>query len=261
MSISDQGWQIIEFSPESKQAIGNAILTIRQRLSTIHKIHMPLEFYAMEDDAHHEEIQVDIANFFIAQGYGREIISQSLPIFKKLLGQDLHIQKYPYFRIARPGKAQDNIGIHRDTKYGGTPYECSVVMPLTYMPPDGSLHVIDGSNIQSEAMYPFQSIDTGIQKNSDKHNLGFLYSQKRLNDNLPTHPVDVKVGQGLIFPLSLVHGQEINRSDRARFSVDIRLVNSMAPIEWSHTVHADYWEGLCVSPVTKQARNYYEAQK
>jgi hypothetical protein len=41
--------------------------------------------------------------------------------------------------------------------------------------------------------------------------------------------------------------------------VDIRLVNSLAKIEWERTVHKDYWEPLCVSPITEQARAYYAA--
>ncbi len=162
-------------------------------------------------------------------------------------------------RIARPGKPQDNIGIHRDTLYGCTPYEISVVIPLTDTDEQSALHVIDNSHVAPESDYLYEEEDTDVVKNSDKHNLGFVYLKKKLSPDLKTHPVPMKVGQALAFPLSLVHGQEVNNGKTPRFSVDIRLVNSLANIEWSRTVHKDYWERLCECPVTSQARKYYEA--
>lgn len=252
-----KGWEVIDMWPSSRTYLNRAIKAIQYRLLTHWGIDGPLENY--KEEKRHEEIQFDLAKVFIDGRYGNLIIRGSLYEFMTRIGMDLHIQKYPYFRIARPGRAEDNIGIHRDTKYGGTPYEISCVIPLTTMPPSGSLHVIDGSHVAPERDFPFKEEKTDVVKGSEKHKLGFVYNKKNLGE-LKTHPVEVKVGQMLAFPLSLVHGQEINNSDIARFSVDIRLVNSMAPIAWTHTVHADYWEVLCASEVSGNAQEYYKRQ-
>ena len=248
----DKGWQVLRLSDDSRYLIERVVDDFEKNLGC------GLYDYREEDDQKHLETTLELQGVFGA--YGRRIIEGSLDQFRDLAGQDLHIQKYPYLRIARPGKPQDNIGIHRDTLYGSTPYEISVVIPLTSMPAEGSLHVIDGSQSQPASSYPFEAIETDVVKNSGKHNLGFVYLKKKLAANLPTHPVLVKVGECLAFPLSLVHGQEVNRASWPRFSVDIRLVNSLADIEWERTVHKDYWEPLCVCPVTREARAYYAAQ-
>ena len=57
----------------------------------------------------------------------------------------------------------------------------------------------------------------------------------------------LEVGQALIFGLSLVHGGGINNGARTRFSTDIRVVNSLAPVTWSRGVHEDYFVPLCAS--------------
>ncbi len=259
MSAMERGWKIIPLLSESRLIISDAVQDLSARLEEW-GYGSDLEAYECEDDVQHLKIQVDLAKRFTEKGYGRKIIERSLHLFQSLLGLDLHIQKYPYLRIARPGRPQDNIGIHRDTKYGGTPYECSCVIPLTSMPLAGSLHVLDGSHIQAEEAFPDVEIDTDVVKGSDKHKLGFVYRKKKLAAGLDTHPVEVKVGEILMFPLSLVHGQEINQSTISRFSVDIRLTNSLAPIAWTHNVHKDYWEELCSSPVTEQAKLYYANQ-
>ena len=77
-------------------------------------------------------------------------------------------------------------------------------------------------------------------------------------DNLAL-PIPLEIGQALIFSLSIVHGQEVNRSQLTRFSSDIRVVNSLAPIEWERSVHKDYYTELSSSAVTKQARAYQAA--
>lgn len=251
----NRGWQVIPFDEPSLECLQLAISKIEAHIDCA------LADYKQDDDAKHLRTTVELQKIFIDGGFGRKIIYGSLYKFQQIMGMDLHIQKYPYLRIARPGKPQDNIGIHRDTLYGGTPYEISCVIPLTTMPPEGSLQVIDFSNTAPESDYPFEARKTDVVKNSDKHNLGFVYLKKTLAEKLDTHPVHVPVGSGLAFPHSLVHGQEVNNSLIPRFSVDIRLVNSLANIEWSRTVHKDYWEELCVSPITRQAREYYAAQR
>ena len=115
---------------------------------------------------------------------------------------------------------------------------------------------MSGSHAKTEAEYPTVERDSSHAKGSEGHKLGFLYAPKKLVDHIDSQPVPLQVGEALIFGSALVHGQEVNRSADTRFSVDVRLVNSFAPIQWERNVHADYYEVLTVSPVTAQARRY-----
>ena len=81
---------------------------------------------------------------------------------------------------------------------------------------------------------------------SKKHRLGFSYAPRLLDPELAerAEPVPIKLGQALLFVLSLVHGGGINNGTATRFSADIRLVNSLAPVTHSRGVHDDYYAPL-----------------
>ena len=65
----------------------------------------------------------------------------------------------------------------------------------------------------------------------------------------------------IVFSLALLHGVEVNRSERTRVSMDVRLANSLATVKFSRSRDKHYYEELCASPVTAAARAYYEAQQ
>lgn len=260
------GWLLMDLAPASARIVKRVQSFFLKRLADQWHIRLRrLEDYhkVVTDDDLNTRIQTDFTEWFQVEGYGRQIIAGSLDGFRKLLGPDLHVQKYPYVRIARPGLAQDNIGIHRDTHYGCSPYEVSVSIPFTDVPAKGALGVLTGSHIIAESELPVTQISSGIDKGSTKHKLGFLYAPKVMSSEVRSKvkPVRVAVGKALIFSLSLVHGQEINRSQNTRITTDIRLVNSFAPIAWSRNVHGDYYEPLCASPVAEQARQYLAANQ
>lgn len=192
----------------------------------------------------------------------RKVILSNLRYFHTLIGRDLHIQRQPFLRISRPDVVEDNIGMHRDTWYGDTPHEISVWIPLTDTDDDNALRVAPGSHLWSEAAHPVERFDGSVEKGSVKHSLGFIHGNpKRLATPAETIPLPVRVGQMIVFPLSLLHGVEVNRSNRTRFSMDVRLANSLAPIRWERSRDEGYYEQLCVSPATKVAKAYAEANR
>jgi sporadic carbohydrate cluster 2OG-Fe(II) oxygenase len=194
----------------------------------------------------------------VIKRYPRLIVEAEMPFFHALVGKDLHIQSVPYLRVSRPGIETDNIGLHRDTWYGDSPYELSVWIPLTDTDVGNSLLVAPGSHV-----WPEEELEEGkkqADKGSVKHSLGFMYAPKRLGRPIEVKPLPVKVGQMIVFSLSLLHGQEVNRSTRTRVSMDVRVANSLAPIQWERSKQ-NYYQPLSVSPLREQALKYYEAQK
>lgn len=192
----------------------------------------------------------------------RRIVESEIANFRMLVGSDLHIQEKPFLRIARPGIETDNIGLHRDTWYGDTPHEISVWIPFADTDEGNALRVAPGSHLWSEAEYPVERFDGVVEKGSVKHSLGFIHGNpKRLREAVETIALPVKVGQMIVFSLALLHGQEVNRSKRTRVSMDVRIANSLAPIQWSRSRNPNYYERLCTSPVTEAAARYYEANK
>jgi hypothetical protein len=216
------------------------------------------------DDERHIAILHDLATFYGDQRLGRSIIEANVDLFRRLVGADLHVQRHPYLRAVRPGRVKDAAPIHRDTYYGASPYEVSVLVPFTDVEAAGAMRVISGSHLAPDRDYPFeqrQSEDVTIR--SPKHQLGFPYAPKLLDPALlqRAEPVPLQVGQALIFGLSLIHGGGINTGERTRFSSDIRVANSLAPVEWSRGVAANYFEPLCASVITRSAQSYLAANQ
>ncbi len=60
----------------------------------------------------------------------------------------------------------------------------------------------------------------------------------------------------MAFSLSLVHGQVVNRSPVTRFSADVRVVNSFAPIDWERN-EATGISSAEPLPSTEAAQTYF----
>lgn len=217
----------------------------------------------VSSDDNHTAIQHDLLQFYLETKGGLEIIRKNKKLLIELIGPDIHISKYPYLRILRPDQPQDSIDYHRDTFYGCSPFELSVFVPFVDLRDSAAaLKLISGSHIMPESDFPYKQVPSKtVARGSIKHQLGFLYAPKIMEGDIDNRarPVLLEIGQALIFSLSIVHGQKVNRSQITRFSSDIRVVNSLAPIEWERSVHKDYYTELSSSAVTKQAKAYQAA--
>ena len=99
----------------------------------------------------------------------------------------MKVQTNPYLRIARPNKKVDNIGYHRDTFYGGNPFELSVFVPFVDLDARGTLNLLTGSHILPESQFPTTKIenpDPAVRKGTAKHQLGFAYAPKVMNKEI-----------------------------------------------------------------------------
>ena len=217
-----------------------------------------------DDDNFHISVQSQIAEKFRAERWHESIFRRNLSIFTELLGPDLDLEAEPYLRVARPGKPQDNIGYHRDTIYGASAYELSVIIPFVDLNEAGTLRVHPGSHLKAEADIHFTRMDNydpTITKGSTKHKLGFPYAPQVLDKNYPLDqlvPVPMRIGQILMFGLSMLHGSVLNGSDITRWSCDARIKNTFAPV---NELRAKRFIALGASPVTKAVEGYLKANK
>lgn len=249
MSFERDGYEIWPLGEGARTWLCSGLVELKEFLGK-------LSAYA-DDDIHRHAGAAELVAHI-----PRRIIECELERFRALIGADLHIQRKPFLRISRPGVPDDNIGLHRDTWYGDTPHEISVWIPFTDTDENSALRVAPGSHLWPEAAYPVERFAGGVEKGSVKHSLGFIHGQpKRLASPVATRALPVKVGELIVFSLSLLHGVEVNRAARTRVSMDVRLANSLAPVKFARSRDEHYYEQLCVSPVTRAAKHYYEAQK
>jgi len=257
LAIAQRGWEVLEL-PDSAP-----VFVVRARLlEWLRRQHPALEsleqYHALglpEDN--HIELVYELSKWYWEADLARTIISANLELFRSFIGLDLHIQRYPYLRVVRRGHPSDASPMHRDTYYGASPYEISVIIPFTEMDSSTALRVISGSHLAADSEFPYtQSVSDDIAIGSQKHQLGYPYAPRLLDPALKdrAEAVPLRVGQALIFPLSLVHGNTTATGTGTRFSTDIRLVNSWAPVTWSRGVHTDYFVRLCESAITSSVR-------
>jgi len=258
----EHGWIVVKLpNPEPVYAARTALLTELRRLTSNEKITLEEYHQFIEDDSTHTDLQFQLTQLFWNQRWSTKIISAQLNFFQAFLGQDINIQSKPHLRITRPRKPQDNIGYHRDTYYGCSPFELSVLVPYVDVPTESSLSVLSGSHIRPESDFPTTQIENPeVNKGSVRHQLGFLYAPKIIDPSRTVNmqPVPLALGEALIFSLATVHGSIENRGQVSRWSSDIRVVNALAPLNPS--LKPGYYEKLSSSVVTDLANLYNQAQ-
>ena len=227
-------------------------------------LHTLEEYHRVVDDGSHAEVHWDLSEWFWERRLAHDIVAANLPLLQQLVGLDLHVQRYPYLRIARPGRSSDVTGLHRDTLYGASPYELSLLVPFTEVTEASAVQVVSGSHAEPAGAYRAVRGDAPhVEPGSRAHRLGFPYAPQVLAPEVAARaePVPLRVGQALAFGLGLVHGQPVNAGEQTRVSVDVRVVNSLAPVALGRGVRADYYEPLSAAPVTRLARRYPDLER
>jgi len=216
------------------------------------------------DEESYRNLYAALSEYFWENEFSLKAGKAFMPVLKELIGLDIMVQYRPYLRMARPEKTQDNIGYHRDTQYGQTPYELAVHIPFVDLDENSSLRVISGSHILPESAFPIiEGVETTVTKGSLDHKMGKPYSPRRmpLPDGMKTEPLSMRVGQAALFSPAIFHGQELNQGNVTRVTTDVRFVNSNADVELRlGKVHAGYVP-VTKSPVQQAADLYYQAQK
>ena len=261
--LAKRGWAVVDLPDPAPilRARDRLLARLRQAAPGLHDLD---SYHAAVEDDRHIEILFGLASDFWESRLGPAIVADNVDFFRRLLGPDLHVQRQPYLRCVRPGRPEDAAPLHRDTYYGASPYEISVLVPFADMTADGAIRAIPGSHLEADAAYPYRQLpgDPGLI-GSPRHRLGYPYAPRLLDPSLAARaePVPVRLGQAMIFGLSLVHGGGVNAGTRTRFSTDIRVVNSLAPVRLSRGVDAQYFVPLSASVISRSAQRYLAANE
>ncbi|MDP6781639.1 MAG: phytanoyl-CoA dioxygenase family protein [Alphaproteobacteria bacterium] len=260
---SENGWMTLDLTQpeivfEARDAmvafLRESFFSTLERLEDLHE--------HISDNESYIKVHLALNSFFREQQFAKRIISSELDAFQKLISPDLCIQTNPYLRVARPGVAGDNIGLHRDTFYGASPYELSVVVAYTDLDEGGALRVVSGSQGTPENEIRFHEVNVdGVERGSPRHLAGIPYIARVVAPEIASKavPVPLTVGQVLIFGLATVHGQKINQGAGTRVTTDIRVVNGLAPFVVKRAGPDAYYTLLSQSPVSEQADLYLQA--
>ena len=137
-----------------------------------------------------------------------------------------------YLRAARPGLANDVVGWHRESMYGAPRDAINLWMPVANCTIDNTLQYFPGTDTVADAdIETVQENSAEVARGSAGSKIGLLYAPKRITrwhsyDTVApvALPMIVPDGSVALFPGQLIHGAAVNRTNKIRFSVDVRLL-------------------------------------
>ena len=231
------------------ETLKNKNLTINNIQKNYHKI-----FCNLKD---HHKVQSHFQKYILDNKIHFKLIKNYNTYFSSILGLDICATTSVNFRIVRPTKNIDNIGFHRDTDLGHTPYEVNVWVPLFSTNKNNSLHILPETHKKKLNFFKFTKLKTGFKRRSKENAMGYLYRSfkfKNLKNNL-LKPIKCDFGNILIFYSSCMHGTRNNNSKETRFSFDFNISNSFFPIKWTHHGKEKKYQKVLESNVSLNAKS------
>ena len=150
--------------------------------------------------------------------------------------------------------------MHRDTLYGASPYELSLIVPFTDVAEAsrGACRVRFARRRRSRISRPPTRLARTWRPGHGHTAWAFRMRRKSSNPDWRRAPSPSPSASAR--PSRSVSAScTANLSTRAsstRVSVDVRVVNSLAPVPHGRGVRADYYEPLSAAPVTRLAQRY-----
>jgi hypothetical protein len=215
------------------------------------------------NEPEHEQILVSLTAWFRENRISQSVIERNLATFMPIVGSDLKIERNPFIRLNRPGRSGDSLGLHRDTFYGASAYELSVIIPFSDVPTEAAISVLPGSHKLPDSAFPTVSVPARgkhVVKGSKIHKVGFPYAPKVVPDEhlAGLRAVPLKIGQVLVFTLACIHGSKNNGSLVTRVSSDCRVANALAPVDRTILIEGRetpyYEDPIRLSPLTECGR-------
>lgn len=128
-----------------------------------------------------------------------------------LLGQDLLIQKKLNLSIQMPDDSTSVLPAHSDCSSGDSPFELVIWIPLTDAYSTNSMFLLD----EGRSTIFYDSMRQG--------------ATSPLLSPTAKDFLELKYGQYLIFPPSLIHGNVVNLTDTTRVSLNVRVKSVFSP--------------------------------
>ena len=210
----------------------------------------------------HQLIQWKLAKYFREKKLHIVCFEGIREFLYRYFGQSILIQKKPFLRIARPFMPEDNIGLHKDTIYGQSPYEMSIHIPLMNLGKKSCLKFVKNSHLINDKKIEFIKSKTFVKKGSKQHKLGKPYEPKKIKPNKYNEkPLPLKYGEFVFFSPAIIHGQEMNLDKNStRFSFDVRVSSKFFPVEFNLKKHNGSYIEFSKSPIDILAKRYFDNQ-
>ena len=166
---------------------------------------------------------------------------QAKEMLSLLVGNELAIQKNINLSVQHPGDGNSLHPIHADVLNGDSPYEVVLWTPLVDCYKTKSMFLLSPER-NTEIL---RSLDQFADKTSQE-----LY--EAVEEDISW--LSVPYGSYLIFSQNLLHGNQINREQHARWSMNCRFKSLFSP--YHDKKFGEFFEPITLRPATKLGLNY-----
>src|SRR5262249_28312950 len=150
----EAGYAVLDLpNPDPVQTATAQIRDKLRELTGIRTLDLARYHEADISEDRHEEILIAATDWFRRERVAQRIIEGNLSVFAAIVGSDIKIERSPFLRLNRPAQKADNLGFHRDTLYGASPYEMSVIIPFVDIPAEASVGIIPGSHLKPDGEF------------------------------------------------------------------------------------------------------------
>ena len=186
------------------------VSSINTFLSTDGSIDLSM-LHEIIDSSNVNKARLEAFNSINSTNWSQLFKTEMLDHVTSLIGPDLAIQRKINLSIQLPGDYSSILTAHTDCNSGDSPYQLNIWIPLTNCFDTNSMFVLDET--RSELYY------ASLSDQSDSTN-----SKPEMSDFLK-----IDEGDYIIFPPSLIHGNQLNETKQTRVSLNFRVKSLFSP--------------------------------
>ena len=164
-----------------------------------------------------------------------------------LVGNELAMQKKINLSIQMPYEKKSMLPMHSDIYAGESPFE--VVMWIPLMDVEDSSHSMFITNPKDNKV-----INHEVTKSKNK-SISEIFKKYRKKFKF----IKIKFGEVLIFTPILLHGNEVNKTNKTRISINCRFKSLLSPYDVFSKTHRNiphFYRPLNIKPLTKIGFNF-----
>ena len=167
-------------------------------------------------------------------------------LIQSLVGNELAMQNKVNLSIQQPLDQSSVLELHSDVWSGDSPFQVVLWVPLTDASATNAMFLLSPSASRLAYQRSLQGELNSMAEIHEAYRAEF-------------RPIEVKFGEILLFDSNCLHGNQLNTTTTARWSINCRFVSLLAPSTTPERRLGSYYSPIMVRPATTMGLRAIEA--
>ena len=230
-------------SPEALEALSNWIRSRANQWLTENGHHVTIDAlrnsHSVVDASFLNDLRLHLFASINAQPDSRRTyFSLAQSLLQSVVGNELAMQNKVNLSIQQPGDQTSVLEMHSDAWTGDSPFQVVLWVPLTNSTGTNAMYLLN----------PEKSIEAyGRVRRGELPSMSEIHVAYK---NL-FRPVEVNLGDVLVFDSNCLHGNQLNTTPESRWSLNCRFTSLMAPSTSPECQLGSFYTPIMVRPATR----------